>query len=176
LKPTLTVVVEGNADAVILKHLLAAEDMHLRFFAANGRLSLASVARNILIHDAGNVMVVGDADTHDDDRVREDRATIRLALRHVAPEQNFDVFLFLPELEAIFFEVPSVLRASGVAQATPQREPKRALQALIGGREIRQWAAALTPESWADLRQGPQASQFLQKARDLAARPSMASH
>jgi hypothetical protein len=170
VKSSLTVVVEGKTDALIIKHLLLPTISNLRFFAANGTLSTVSVARNILVHDAANVLIVADADTRDIHRAKEDMATMRLALRNVAPDQAFDVFLFLPQIESVFFETPSPLASLKLTQPWQRHEPKSALATLCKGQDVESWTSELTNEEWHTIREGVQAAKLIKVANDLVKR------
>jgi hypothetical protein len=91
----LSIVVEGRADAELLRKVLAADELRdVRFFAAGGRISLSTIGRNILVHEGAPVLVVMDADTLNPD-----------VARHIPAE----VFSFVPEIEVVFFEAPGAL-------------------------------------------------------------------
>ncbi len=63
-QPTLTLVVEGPSDAEFVRAVLGKElTKQTRFFIGRGKMSLASLGRNILVDQGGPVLVVMDADT-----------------------------------------------------------------------------------------------------------------
>ena len=170
---TLTFVVEGRQDAAALRHLLGDEADKARFFAAGGRTSLVTVARNVVVHEGTPVMVVKDADTRDIGRMQEDRTILRVALRHVAPGALTDVFEFVPELEAIFFEAPSVLDKikPGLSNdqafvATGMLAPREALAKVLG-KPLQHLFEDLDDSSWALVRKGAQASAFVEAVNRL---------
>lgn len=147
----------------------------MRYFAANGGTSIATLARNLLVHESGAVMIVADSDTHDPERARNDRLVTEFALRDVAPSGGFDVFLFVPEIEVIFFECPSVLdtlRAGTSHDSTLVRHgrdvPKRTLDGLLNKMSFDAWVTSLSPDSWRDLRKGEQARALLDALAGLA--------
>ncbi len=109
---SLNVVVEGPTDARIIRTVLGrALAEKLRFYAAQGRASLATVGRNLLVHEGGPVLLVWDADTLNPRLSEEMRAMTRAALGGVAPGGLFEVFTFIPEIEVIFFEAPQALES-----------------------------------------------------------------
>lgn len=164
----LSFVVEGEHDAAVLRKLLPKSLADARFFAAGGRSSVATVARNLLVHENGPVMLVADADTHDADRLRQDRANLQLALRNVAPTSRFGVFLFVPEIEVLFFEsLQAMEKITAEARHDPinpqygKALPKRALEPLLRGQAFVSWLGKLDPETWDLLRRGEQVKKLL---------------
>ncbi len=135
----LTIVVEGRSDAILLRRLLSKhEAIPLRFYAAQGRESLATLGRNILVHEGAPVLVVMDADTLDPRRAVEDCRMVEILLRRFSAEDQSAAFAFVPELEVVFFEAPSVLvRRFGpeiVSQSTIERgrlQPKATLRGIL---------------------------------------------
>src|SRR5258708_30264671 len=62
--PKLTIICEGASDTRLIRMLIAHElrgDM--KFYASQGRLSLLSLARNLIVHEGGPVLLVMDADS-----------------------------------------------------------------------------------------------------------------
>jgi len=120
--PRLNIVVEGPTDTAILRAVLA--DEHLgptRFFVAGGRISLASLGRNLLVHEGDPVVVIMDGDSHDQGRVEELQGLTRTALRQMAPDDLFEVFVFVPEIEVVFFEAPIGLERMLSMSLAPER-------------------------------------------------------
>jgi hypothetical protein len=137
-------------------------------------MSLATVARNLLVHEGGPVMIVADADTRAADQILEHRGILRLALQHVSQEKLFDVFLFAPEIEVLIFEAPSVLDqiTQGLSRKAAlvdrgRQAPHKTLASALAGRSITDWIDALDESSLADLRSGNQATQLLAAVRRL---------
>jgi hypothetical protein len=113
---SLSVVVERPTDAQLLRAILGQELAgNLRFFATGGRISLATVGRNLLVHEGGPVLLVMDSNTTNQHLVDEMKAMASLAVRGVAPpdfsgfSEWVKVFAFVPEIEVIFFEAPQSL-------------------------------------------------------------------
>jgi hypothetical protein len=139
-EPELTIVVEAKSDADLLRLLLGKElASRTRFFAGQGKISLASLARNIFVHEGGPVLVVRDADTTNPQLVEEQKGFTRLALARVASPEDYDVFYFVPEIEVVFFESHAALHKliGHDASAETLREgvllPKPTLTTLLGG-------------------------------------------
>lgn len=99
----LTIVVEGRHDAKVLRGLLSESQLkEIRFFAAQGQMSVPSLARNILVFEGTFVLVVVDADGGEVPRVQNEITTL---LAFIASPMQFSVFVFEPSLEAIIGNV-----------------------------------------------------------------------
>jgi hypothetical protein len=110
MKETLSIVVEGTTDAMILRKTLPSDTLSsTKFYSASGGISLASVGRNILVHEGGPVMLIRGADTFDAEKARKENALILATLRQISFSGNFDVFSFLPSIEIVFFEEPKII-------------------------------------------------------------------
>jgi hypothetical protein len=106
----LNIVVEGQLDARLLrKYLPKIEGLTPRYFSGDGVVSLATLARNLLVHEEGMVLVVMDSDSLSAENAEQRRTMVMAALRQIAPEERFNVFVFRPEHEIVFFEAPEVL-------------------------------------------------------------------
>jgi hypothetical protein len=133
-----SIVVEGRTDAQLLRKILLKEELaDIRFFAAQGRISLSTVARNIVVHEGCPVFVVMDADTLDEAAAEEARLDTLATIRYVAGTISIDAFAFVPEIEVVFFESPGVLertlggRIKEIDLRIGLAEPKRRLEALM---------------------------------------------
>ncbi len=111
------VVAEGKTDTLVLQHLLEPEvprgDARVRIIGAGGWSLADSTARTILAVHREPVALVVDADATSPDRVDERRQFLEWSLRSVASSPSlFRVFLFVPQMEALFFEgdIPKQLR------------------------------------------------------------------
>src|SRR5262249_14600524 len=132
---SLYIVVEGQTDADLIRSILG-KDLagKLRFFAASGRVSLATVGRNILVHEGGPVLLVMDADTTNPHLVNELQSMAFLATSGVAPPDLarlrdwVKVFAFVPEIEVIFFEAPRSLEVI-VGKKVPEEKVQEGLLA-----------------------------------------------
>lgn len=140
----LLVVVEGKTDAAAIRAILGADlARRVRVFAAQGRTSLVTVARNLFFHEGGRILIVMDADTTTDHLVDEQKALTRAALESLTPgimngeDRGVEVFAFVPEIEVIFFEAPQALErlvGGSVPQATVEEGlliPHKTLAALF---------------------------------------------
>lgn len=122
-------VVEDRTDAELLRNVLPKDDLeNVRFFAGQGRMSLATVARNIVVHDGDSVLVVKDADTLDPKAAEQARQLTKAVISHVAGDLPFEVFSFVPEIEVVFFEAPDCL-ATVVGRVVDETEVQQGLVA-----------------------------------------------
>jgi hypothetical protein len=121
------VVTEGITDVLIMRALLNKQlTMGMRFFAAQGRESLVTLARNLLVHEGDPVFMVMDVATAELPNRDEMVAEAMRALSAIAAPGTFQVFVFTPEIEIVFFEAPDALqRAIGTTVPTPTLEEGR---------------------------------------------------
>jgi hypothetical protein len=170
------VVVEERLDAVLLRRVIQrALSVEPRFFTGDGQIALASLARNILVHEGGPVFVVMDAETTNGDMAFEACAMTRMALGHVSSDDAFDVFAFVPHLEVVFFEAPDVLRrrfgahAQDVELELGRFSPTQTLDVLLkrSGRDLESFVRELDDCDLDALLAGPQLSRFIGAADAL---------
>lgn len=141
----LLIVVEGMTDATAIRAILGADlARRARVFAAQGRTSLVTVARNLFFHEGGPVLIVMDADTTTAHMVEEQKSLTRAAVESLIPgsmngrDHGVEVFAFVPEIEVIFFEAPPALeRLLGEPVPPAALEeglliPHKTLAALLG--------------------------------------------
>lgn len=175
-------VVTEPLHAVLLNRLLKrALSMEAEFYIGEGQISLVTLARNILVHDGGPVFVAEDARTVDVEMAEQAAGMARMAMGYVANEEAFDAFAFMPQLEVVFFEAPSVLRRylSGIHDLEMELglyNSAPTLKRLLA-------RAGRTPESFCRelddcdldaLLAGPQLSAFVTAAEELFARTAVA--
>jgi hypothetical protein len=105
----LFIVVEGKTDAMAIRAILVAElARRARIFAAQGSISLVTVARNLFFHEGGPVLIVMDTDTTAPHLIEEQKALKRAAVGRLIPgtmngrERGVNVFAFVPGIEVIF--------------------------------------------------------------------------
>lgn len=177
--PDLTIVVEGPSDAEAIRALLGHEKAaRTRFFAGRGKMSLASLARNIVVHEGGPVLTVIDADTTSErligEQVADLRAAIASAISYEDASRFVGVFAFVPELEVIFFEAPAALEKLLGAAAPPTLvrdgllAPKRTLWERIGETVPRDFVACMKEPGIAEaIAQGKQAAALLDLAQSM---------
>lgn len=148
----LNIVVEGDSDAKLIRKLLGTElSGEISFYSARRKSSQPSLARNLLVHERGAVLVVMDSDTLEPQLINEQQALTKLALNNIAPGGDFDVLVIVPQLEVLFFETPEALEL--LLQITiPQNVidegmliPQQTLDKLFG-----QSHSALTRENFID--------------------------
>lgn len=139
-RPALTIVVEGQSDAAILRSILDHTfSAGMRYYSAAGRVSPVTVGRNLLVHENNPVLVVVDSDTLDQRQSADIASMAGALLGAVAPETRFAVFAFVPEFEAIFFEAPAAVETlvgAPVSQETVREgllTPRRTLEKLLAG-------------------------------------------
>jgi hypothetical protein len=176
----LNIVVEGQSDARLLrKYLPNIEGLTPRYFSGDGVVSLATLARNLLVHEEGMVLVVMDSDSLSAENAAQRRTMVMATLRQIAPDERFNVFVFRPEHEIIFFEAPEVLerywpgedRLSVTALERGLYAPKEELAKLVAAAQQTSaaWFASLMPEDGELLRKGRQAGQLVKMFEALAA-------
>jgi hypothetical protein len=147
----LKIIVEGATDARIIRAILGeALSKKVRIFAGQGRASLATVGRNVLFHEGGPVLIVMDSDTLDPQLTAELQSMARMAMSvpitsgvqlpvpTSGESPQFNVFTFVPEIEAVFFEAPQSLERmlgkmpSAEKVKDGRRIPKQTLAELLG--------------------------------------------
>lgn len=180
-----TVVAEDLLDVVFLNRVIQrALSVTPRFFTGDGQIALASLARNILVHDGGPVFVVMDAETMNGDTADEARAMTRMALGHVSSGDAFDVCAFVPQLEVVFFEAPAVLRrrlgghVHGAELELGRFSPAQTLDALLArsGRDPESFVRELDDCDLDVLLAGPQLARFIAAADALFSSTAGASY
>ena len=172
----LNIVVEGRWDAKLLrKYLPKVEGLNPRYFAGAGKVSLETMARNLLVHEEGKVLVVMDTDSLNPHSAQQERLLTLATLRLVADDARFDAFAFRPEHEVVFFEAPEALERywPGISQAALERglyAPKQELAKLLEAANLtaEQWFSSLAPEDGKILRRGAQASHLARMFEKLA--------
>lgn len=108
---TAFVVVEGREDVQILRALLPSELADsAALVPAGGRSSLTSVARTLVVTHHRPVAILMDSDSRDESLVRQQRQTTEDLVKAVSGRAPVKVILFVPEIEAVFFQAPRALR------------------------------------------------------------------
>jgi hypothetical protein len=179
---SLFVVVEGPSDARAIRGILGGDlAAKLRLFAAGGGMSRATLARNLLVHEGGPILVVMDADTTNPQLVDEQKSMAFLAISSVAPPSVtglrdwVKVFAFVPEMEVIFFEAPAALEAmvgKRVSEEKLQRgllAPKATLLKLLADCNIKYetFTANINPQVASILASGAQAHALITMTESL---------
>jgi hypothetical protein len=144
----LRIIAESPSDIHFIRKLLYRELVsEMKFYASQGKVSAVTVARNILVHEGGPVLLAIDSDTLDVERQREYEATalaaieVAYARNYIMTQPLFKVFTFRPCIEVVFFEAPKALElllGREVDERTIEEgtaRPKQLLQKLYGIRE-----------------------------------------
>jgi len=108
--PAAYVVTEGHTDAEILKRCLPerlARDIYIA--VGEGWSSAMSLAGSILVVKTRPVALVVDADSDDESAIEERRAFTTSFLRRNSVRVPFEVFLAVPEFEAVLFQSRSLI-------------------------------------------------------------------
>jgi hypothetical protein len=194
-EPRLKVVVEGPSDAQIVRGI-AGKDLarRLRVFGGQGRASLATVGRNLLVHEGGPVLLVMDSDTLNPQLTAELQSINIVALSGAVssgvplpeypawPARHFQVFTFVPEIEAVFFESPGALERVLGRKPPPEKvreghlAPKETLCELIrsgnGCRDYPALLAGLDQQTWDAIVTGKQAKALKACIESMLAAPA----
>ncbi len=102
-------ITEGKIDQAILQKLLPDSLLEqTKFVVSNGYSSAISMAKSIAIHKAQPIVIVLDADTLEHSRAEEKKEEIEFIFKNLGKAEQVSVFLFEPEIEAIFFESNTV--------------------------------------------------------------------
>lgn len=143
MKTELIVVVEQRDDVVVLRRLIArALGLAATFYAGQGRLPLFTLARNILVHEGGPVLIAMDAHTTHAESLDEARGMTRFVVGLLADESAFIVHAFAPETDVIFYEAPCVLERHfgreicGMELELGRLDPRRQLDQLLARRGL----------------------------------------
>lgn len=108
---TVHVIVEGQADQVLLEKLLhdLEESVQIQFHVAGGKQSAHPLARTLQVRLGEPVALVLDADTNDHRMAEEEQSMYESYLNFTSKGVPFIVILVRPSLEEIFFESPEIL-------------------------------------------------------------------
>lgn len=171
------IICESQVAADLLKTLLPAEVVQPeKIFISHAKSSGVSMARTLLLRPAVSVLLVEDADTLNEAAIDERLDFISWALTLVSSPERFDVFLFRPEVEAVFFQSADFLALCGKSLSemelkVARRAPKLALSDLGLNADVIHQAG---PQGLLLLKQSPLIGELLAKVRNLNA--SQAAH
>ena len=181
----MTIVVEGITDVVFMRALCGQLGLKkTRFFSGDGQISLATLARNILVHEGGPVLVIMDADTTDADQAEESRSLTKFVIQQLAHPSDFEVHAFVPALEVIYFEAPDFLESalgktiSANVLQEGMSNPKATLNRLASQNgkksQVDQLAAAIDSTTMPLLLQSSQARLLIERIQSLMHAPTTA--
>ncbi|BBL74058.1 hypothetical protein [Methylomagnum ishizawai] len=132
------VITEGPSDQALLKAVLPEHLLReVRFVAAGGLSSMASLARSLLADRRVPVLIVADADTIDPESIQDRRQSIEEAVAYVAHSIPVKVVLAVPEIESVFFRDAALLSRwlgyspSPELLAMAHYQPRQALLKLL---------------------------------------------
>jgi hypothetical protein len=138
----LNIVVEGATDARIIRAILGPQlSSDIRLYASQGKMSLVTVGRNILVHEGGKVLIAFDSATQNRQAAAEQESMTEIATSGFLSASVQDptlggrirAFAFLPEIEVVLFEAPQVFDSfltaplSSDCLADAKRHPKESL-------------------------------------------------
>lgn len=104
------IIVEGATDAAILKKLLPANLLKdVDIMVGGGAYGARSLAFSLLAKRQQPVALVLDADTNDEQLIRERMDFSRWSLQQGSVNTPFEVFIAKPTIEAVFFQDRSLL-------------------------------------------------------------------
>ncbi len=165
-----SLVVERQLDFILLRKYLPHEiAQNLKIYVGQGLISPVTVARNILVHEGGPVVVIMDADTSDPMKAEENRSMALTALRTFGGGERFDVFVYLPVHEIVFFEAPELLKRSFPDALTEgllhqgRSQPRPNLDRVVWKKGLKRdvWLNKLTADDGEQLRGGAQAKELI---------------
>lgn len=157
------IVTEGDLDRELLELLLPKElSEDVTIVTAGGASGATSMARSLVALRRVPVALVVDANSISPDLVRERSLGLRELLQSVSVGTPAEVFLAVPEMEEIYFQVPHLLdRVLKVdipetLSIMAEARPKDALSRLLGSHEtiksVSQLLSALAPNDLEELR------------------------
>lgn len=155
--------VAGSDNRRLLERLL--DDLHskvsFKIVEAHGHDAARPLARKQLLTSHEPVVLVVDADTTDDRKAKMQRRDIEEYMAWGGAGTPYKVLQFVPELEVVFFESPTVLRrVVGKAvdehvKAAGKLAPRRVLSMLAPGTDESALIDKLRPSDMVALRRHP---------------------
>ena len=174
---SLKVVVKGDADAILLDRLFSdLRNGSFQYYTGQGKNSLSSVGRSVLIHEGAPLLVVMDGETLSPRKADEERGMVWFLLQRCSAPDYCDAFVFVPGLEVIFFETPGILIGrfgpNTVTEAVIERGhylPDDTLSKVVSPSTLskEEFFKSLTSEELEGLRRGPQARKLIAEVERL---------
>lgn len=145
MKDELIFVVEKKADAALLRSLLTycVPRCHFDFYAAQGKLLLASLATSIAVDTRCPVMVVGDTGTLDPEDAHYFEYDHLAFTELVVPQGMMDAFAFSPSLEQVVADAVTADPPGSEGTALEQRIAHTPLQQLRGHPQLSRFLEAV---------------------------------
>lgn len=173
------IITEGITDQLLLKNVFR-EYPDLEILVAGGYSSTLGLASSVLSNRDARVIVVADADSNDPAAIAERRDFIFSYLRRTTHNQDLAVVLFEPQIEAVLFQDPSVIKELTGEEFSPgeliegKYQPKRVLEKRFGRlstQTIQKLFGSISPSAVEKLRQLPpfqQINSYLQELPQAA--------
>ena len=162
---------EGPVDVDILQALLPEQvALGARFLVSHNKSSGVSKARTLLLDPHSTVLVIEDSDTFNSGMIEERYDFILAALSLVSSAERFDAYIFVPEIEAIFFQGADFLALCGktlneAELRAAQRAPRETIRELGLTTDVIQQAG---DQGVKLLRESPMIQELLARIRRLA--------
>jgi hypothetical protein len=130
------IVVEGESDEALIQAMLKARKLgrQVQVMCSHGESSALALARTLLAVKHVPVALVLDAGGTSLQQVDEQRRYLESMLGLAGPREAWEVILLVPEVEAVFFQVPGLWESMGlpplseVQKERARYEPKSVLQ------------------------------------------------
>ena len=160
---SVSIFVEGPTDAALVGRLLADLEpkAQFRIIVAGDRNAARPLARLQLVTRHEPVILIIDSDTTDEESARAQQNDPNDYLAWGASTTPYKVVQFIPEIEVVFFDDPSVLRAIVGREVDPHiraagiQAPRRILEMLTQGRDRQRIIDALDDDEIETLRKQP---------------------
>lgn len=185
MEDELIVAAEERSDVIILRRLMErALGLEPTFYSTRGQMSIAELARGIFWEVGGPVVIAKDAHTGNPALLEEIWSITRAGVGIMAPQTSFEVHLFIPEMEVIFFEAPCVLRRhlgraiEGMELELGMLAPRRQMDRLLAeaGTDREAFYRALDDADLDCLLAGTQMQALIAGAQALLARHAPYAH
>src|SRR5579871_3419751 len=103
-------VAEGDADIILIKHLIEENGvLGPKYMAAGGWSSADSLARSVLTNPNTKVAIIVDADSSDPNLIEERKRFLQRSLGQIADKARWRVIVIAPEVERILFDNRNIL-------------------------------------------------------------------
>jgi 5S rRNA maturation endonuclease (ribonuclease M5) len=109
------IITEGKFDKLLLEKILEQNlNGHAQVIETSGTSAAIAMANAVLSDEEGEVILVVDADSTDEKRIKERYTQLTFLLERASTKHNFQIFLISPEIETLFFQDKEV--ANTIAQ------------------------------------------------------------
>jgi hypothetical protein len=161
---SILIFVEGTTDAKFLDRLLSdlKGTTEYKIVSANGANAVRPMARKALVTRHEPVVLVLDADSHNSSQVASQQRELSEYLAWGSGTTPFKVIQFVPEIEVLFFESPSVLNRHLGPKFKKEFEqvgkiaPKRMLTEVLSEKSTLSLIDSLNEVDLGELRRAPE--------------------